>query len=1014
MVKLLAGLVAAIGLTGFLASPAVARWQVVDTIGSSGTGNGEFHRPHGIALDSAGNLYVTDMDNNRVQKLRPNGNFLSKFGSFGAGAGQFDHPRGIAIDEQDRVYVADTGNNRIQRFSPSGAFQLQWGSPGSGAGQFSTPTGIALDDAGHVYVTDTGNHRVQKFGTAGEFLAEWGSFGSGPGQFITLSDLEVRPGGHVYVADQGMVPTGSLAAQHPRIQEFQRDGTWVDEVRIETIGTIRGIGLGSEFVFASVTSPEFDVASVWRLRYSLSTVSANTFGEGELQSPAGIAVSSSDHVYVVDEGADGIQGFADVDTPTTTTAPTTTAPTTTAPTTTAPTTTVPPPTTTTPTTLAKSSQTIAFTSTPPAGAIVGGGYTATANASSGLPVTFSVGGGTTPAACTVSPGGSVAFTGVGTCVVAADQAGNAGFHPAPTATQPVTIAAPDTTPPTVHVPGPVTVDAPADASGAVVTYTVSASDSGANPDPAVTCAPPSGSTFPIGTTTVNCSATDAAGNPGSNSFTVTVRDVTPPVVQVPAPITVDATGSSGGAVVDYVVTATDNELGKEKPALTCSPPSGSTFAIGTTTVGCTATDTTGNTGTGSFTVTVRDILPPVLSLPAPITVDATGDTGGAAVAYSAGATDDDRRSPTPAVTCSVPSGSTFAIGTTMVLCQATDLSGNTGTGSFAVEVIDVLPPVLTLPAPIRVDATGDTGGAMVTFTATSVDDNRAFRNPPVTCTPGSGSTFAIGTATVACSATDASGNVATGSFTVDVIDVLPPVLHLPADIRVDAVGTTGGAPVTYTATATDDDRRFPTPPITCTPASGTDFAIGPNSVDCTSTDHSGNVALGSFGVEVVDILPPALTLPANITVNATVPEGAVVPFVATAVDDDRRIPTPPVTCTPAPGSMIAIGDTTVTCTATDLYGNVATGSFTIHVKGAAEQLTDLVAASQGVGPGNAVAAQVEKAPADLAAGNVDKACKSLDKYIKQVNLHTPKKIDPSVADARIADATRIKNVMACG
>ena len=111
--------------------------------------------------------------------------------------------------------------------------------------------------------------------------------------------------------------------------------------------------------------------------------------------------------------------------------------------------------------------------------------------------------------------------------------------------------------------------------------------------------------------------------------------------------------------------------------------------------------------------------------------------------------------------------------------------------------------------------------------------------------------------------------------------------------------------------------------------------------------------------------------------------------------------------------MIAIGDTTVTCTATDLYGNTATGSFTVHVKGAAEQLADFVAASQGVGPGNAVASKVEKAQSDFAAGKVDKACKSLDDYIKQVNLHTPKKVDSSVAAARIADATRIKNVMGC-
>ncbi len=932
VVKLLVGLVAAICLSGFLAGPALAQWQVVTTIGHSGTGDGEFSSPHGIALGRAGYLWVTDTDNNRVQRMSPDGAFVSKFGSPGTAAGQFDHPHGIAVafdldqgSETDQIFVADTGNNRIQRFGVNGVFQLQWGTLGSGPGQFATPTGIAVDDTGHVYVVDSGNNRVQRFSTDGEFLTEWGGFGDGPGQFIAPSDVAVLPGGHVYVADQGMVPTAIIPAQFPRIQEFQRNGTWVQETRLPVTGTIQGIGLGSPYVFASVSSAvSFEV--VLGLPYSLPPVADVGFGEVELERAGGIAVSA-DRVFVVDEGVDGIYGFA-MQPPTTTTVPPTTVPPTT---TTAPPTTVPP--TTTPTTIAKASQKITFTSSLPANAVVGGRYTATATASSGLPVTFSPGvggGGTTPGACTVTPSGSVTFTGAGRCVVAADQAGNGSFYPAETVTQSFTIAAPDTTPPTVHVPGPITVDAPADASGAVVSYSVSATD--ANPaSPPVTCSQPSGSTFPIKTTRVTCSATDAAGNTGTGSFTVTVRDVTPPVVQVPAAITVDATGSSGGALVDFVATATDNDTGKETPAVACSPESGSTFAIGTTTVACTARDAAGNTGTGSFTVTVRDILPPVLSLPAPITVDATGDTGGAAVSYSASATDDDGRSPTPAVTCSIPSGSTFAIGTTMVLCQATDLSGNTRMGTLTVEVVDILPPVLTLPVPITVDATGDTGGAAVTFAATSVDDNRAFPHPPVTCTPASDATFAIGTATVGCSATDASGNVATGSFTV----------------------------------------------------------------------------------EVKDILPPVLTLPANITVDATIPAGAVVPFAATATDDDRRIPKPPVTCTPAPGSTIAIGDTTVTCTATDLYGNVAPGSFTIHVKGAAEQLADAVAASQGVDPGTAVASKIEKARAGFAAGDVAKACKDLDDYVRQVRLHTPRRIAPALAADLIADATQIKNVMAC-
>jgi hypothetical protein len=414
--------------------------------------------------------------------------------------------------------------------------------------------------------------------------------------------------------------------------------------------------------------------------------------------------------------------------------------------------------------------------------------------------------------------------------------------------------------------------------------------------------------------------------------------------------------------------------------------------------------------TVSLTIERADDVPPVLSLPAPITVDADA-AGNAVVTYMVSASDEDPLS--PGVTCSPASGATFAIGTTTVNCSATDAAGNTGTGSFTVTARDVSPPALALPAPITVDAVGATGGAPVSFTATASDDDRRAASPPVTCTPASGAVFAIGTTTVNCTATDLSGNTVNGSFSVTVRDILPPVLSLPAPVKVNAVGTTGEAPVTFTATATDDDHRAPNPLVTCTPASGATFAIGSNTVTCTATDLSGNTGRGTFTVEVVDILAPVVTAPAPITVNATGPSGVPVSFTATATDDDRRRPAPPVTCTPAAGSTFAIGDTMVTCTATDLYGNVGRASFNVHVKGAAEQLADLVAASQGVGPGNSISSKIERAQADFAAGNVAKACKSLDDYIHQLEVHSGTQVPTALAAKLTGDARRIQSVMGC-
>ncbi|HSB85585.1 MAG TPA: HYR domain-containing protein, partial [Ilumatobacteraceae bacterium] len=185
----------------------------------------------------------------------------------------------------------------------------------------------------------------------------------------------------------------------------------------------------------------------------------------------------------------------------------------------------------------------------------------------------------------------------------------------------------------------------------------------------------------------------------TQSIAITVNDVTPPVVTV-TDQTVEAT-SPAGAVINYPVTAIDNVDGPVP--FTCVPPPGSTFPIGATTDGvttvtCTATDSAGNTGTGTGTMTVRDTTPPLLNLPAPIVVEATGP-GGAIVDYTATATD--IVDVTDPVTCVPPSGSLFPVGvgetTTVVTCTSTDLHGNTSTGTFTVTVRDTTPPATACP-----------------------------------------------------------------------------------------------------------------------------------------------------------------------------------------------------------------------------------------------------------------------------------------------------------------------------
>ena len=117
----------------------------------------------------------------------------------------------------------------------------------------------------------------------------------------------------------------------------------------------------------------------------------------------------------------------------------------------------------------------------------------------------------------------------------------------------------------------------------------------------VICVPPSGSSFPVGTTVVTCTATDAAGNQSKCTFNVTVtKDLTPPVLHCPPRIFVAS--CTPPVRVYYHVSATDNCPGAVK--IVCTPPSGSVFGLGTTVVTCTATDASGNTTTCQFPVTV--------------------------------------------------------------------------------------------------------------------------------------------------------------------------------------------------------------------------------------------------------------------------------------------------------------------------------------------------------------------------------------------------------------------------
>ncbi len=174
----------------------------------------------------------------------------------------------------------------------------------------------------------------------------------------------------------------------------------------------------------------------------------------------------------------------------------------------------------------------------------------------------------------------------------------------------------DTTAPTLNLPGNITQEATS-ASGADVNFTATAMD--ADPAaPVVNCNPSSGSTFALGTTTVDCSATDNYNNTANGSFTVTVNDTTAPQIAGVSNITVDAASPSGAAVIFNGVGATDTV--DSTPTLTFNPPSGNTFPIGTTSVTITAKDNYNNTSSTSFDVTVNRLTTSITGLSNPTVI----------------------------------------------------------------------------------------------------------------------------------------------------------------------------------------------------------------------------------------------------------------------------------------------------------------------------------------------------------------------------------------------------------
>ncbi|WP_141728139.1 HYR domain-containing protein, partial [Salegentibacter salarius] len=441
-----------------------------------------------------------------------------------------------------------------------------------------------------------------------------------------------------------------------------------------------------------------------------------------------------------------------------------------------------------------------------------------------------------------------------------------------------------------------------------------------------------GQIFPIGTTTIIFTATDAAGNTTICSFDVIVKDNEAPVVEEMTDLVVNNDPSLCGAVVNYQsISATDNcEI--DSMFITEGLESGSEFPVGTTTVTYTVTDIYGNPSTESFTVTVIDNEAPAISCPESVTVSTETGVSYAVVNFQ-DATATDNCEVSVEQTGGSTSGSQFLIGTNTVTFTATDASGNTTQCSFDIIVEDTEDPTLECPSDIVRSTDSGICGAIVEFETPEGFDNSGNVTVEQTAGLSSGEVFPVGTTTITFTTSDEAGNTANCSFEISVVDDEAPVIEDKNDITLNTHPDLCGAIVDYAIPSATDDCGLESIELTKGLTPGSEFPLGETTVTYTAIDVNGNSINSSFTVTVVDNEAPVIACPEDIQLNVEFgTETVVVNYASISATDNCSETSIELIEGYASGEEFPIGETIVTYEVTDASGNTASCSFTVSVE----------------------------------------------------------------------------------
>ncbi|MBI3253906.1 MAG: HYR domain-containing protein, partial [Nitrosopumilales archaeon] len=822
--------------------------------------------PVDIAIDKDGNIYVSDPYLNKISKYDYEESFIKKLGPNVGGYPMT--PYGITTDLQGNVYAADGSRDRILYLNKEGATITIFGSTGIGNGQFKVPLDVAMDPQGHLFVVDSNGYRIQKFDTPTttkivEPIIEEAQPVQETQQLTTVNPvpndftkpLIIAPNDMLVEAAGGLTPISigkATASDESGIQSLVSNAPTQFPIGTTTIIWTAIDGAGNVGIATQTITVVDTIPPVLSSLPDLVVESSNSKQTVELTMP-----EVKDTVGVLSLTNDAPEVFPLGDTVVTWTAidvvknsATTTQKVTVVDT-------IPP-------TITAPNDVVVEATSFNENVVELGEATVVDNGkilsiTNDAPISFSIGDTTIT-------------------WMTSDEAGNIA-----TATQKISVI--DTTIPQIISPENIIFEATSIDENVVKLVAPTVIDVQpviiANDAPLV---------FSLGDTIVTWMATDSSGNSVTATQIVTVVDTTAPKVTAPNDVTVEAiaivtwtvTDNYGNIITaDQKVTVVDTtsptidtpkdlvveassleenfvELGEPKikdiigiESIANDAPA--VFPLGMTTVTWTVTDTSGNTASDAQIITVHDTTPPALSIPENITMEAMGPSGMSVSIGEATATDVIK---VDSINNNAPE--TFYLVETTITWTAIDSFGNIVTANQTISVIDTTVPSITPPADITIEAQNPTSN-LVSLGIATAEDIVGVALIEVDAP----SVFSLGETIVTWVATDSSGNSATATQKISVIDTTPPVLTQPSSLQVEATSESETQVSLGNATASDhiqvDSITNNAPSV---------FPLGDTIVTWTATDSSGNSVTATQTVTVVDTTAPTIETLPLITVEA--------------------------------------------------------------------------------------------------------------------------------------------------